>query len=67
MTITGKATTYSAPGSDLPNVLQQTTFVIDEAAIQPNDVVVKTLATPINLVTLHKIFGDITMQFQALV
>ena len=57
MTITGKATTYSAPGSDLPNVLQQTTFVIDEAAIQPNDVVVKTLATPINPSDVAQIFG----------
>ncbi|CAX45455.1 enoyl-[acyl-carrier protein] reductase [nadph, b-specific], putative [Candida dubliniensis CD36] len=57
MTITGKATTYTASGSDLPNVLQQTIFEIDEAAIQPNDVVVKTLATPINPSDIAQIFG----------
>ena len=42
-------------------------FVIDEAAIQPNDVVSRTLATPINPSDVAQILAGITMQFQALV
>ncbi|RCK63580.1 putative trans-2-enoyl-CoA reductase 1, mitochondrial [Candida viswanathii] len=58
MSITGKAATYVTPwDSDLNKILLDATFDIVEADLQTNDIVLKTLATPINPSDIAQLLG----------
>ncbi|EMG49510.1 ETR1 Enoyl-[acyl-carrier-protein] reductase 1 [Candida maltosa Xu316] len=56
--ITGRAYTYVTPwDADLTTLTQETIFEIDESRLETNDMVVKTLATPINPSDVSQILG----------
>ncbi|EGW32681.1 uncharacterized protein SPAPADRAFT_61753 [Spathaspora passalidarum NRRL Y-27907] len=54
--VQGKAVTYAEHGKDLATVLNDTSFTIT-TPIQANQVLLRTLATPINPSDIHQIFG----------
>lgn len=56
--ISARAVTYQKSGTPLESVLKQTKWEIDPSKIEPNEVILKTLATPINPADVHQVSGN---------
>ncbi|RLV89826.1 putative trans-2-enoyl-CoA reductase 1 mitochondrial [Spathaspora sp. JA1] len=54
--IQAKAATYTSHGKNLDQILTDTSFTIN-TPIQPNQILLRTLATPINPSDVHQIYG----------
>ncbi|KAK6456724.1 mitochondrial 2-enoyl thioester reductase [Scheffersomyces xylosifermentans] len=57
MSVKASAVTYTEHGKDFQNVLQLTEFTVDPSQLKPNQILLKTLATPINPADLGQIVG----------